>query len=140
MSSSHPFCLLFSFDRNVLFLHHLNDSDCDELLTYIYTSSNPIFISTDASHVVTAPYNIPRRNLLQQLARGRLIGRNCWDYGVNIAGFRFPCALLSPRDFSLFVTDDSLSGNVDDLELPLLPDEYEQAVRRSLEHIVSTTK
>ena len=55
-----------------------------QLLLYIYSPSNPLILSSLPSHIIVAPYNIPRPGLINQLASYELVGRNCWDYGVDV--------------------------------------------------------
>ena len=54
-------------------------------MMFHYTPSNPLLIASSPSHVVAAPYNIPRPHLTTKLIRANLVGRNCWDYGIDVA-------------------------------------------------------
>lgn len=97
---------------------------------FVYCTTNPLFISTPPNTVVVAPYNTPRAGLLQQLREARLSGRNCWDFGIDLRGYRFPCAELPPREFSPFITKEEMTEDeVEKLELPLLPKQYEDVFR-----------
>ena len=104
----------------------------DNIVLYMYTPTNPIFINTDPTHCVVAPYNIPRRRILSQLQKADLEGRNCWNIGLDENTCHFACALLPPEQFSLCVG----AGLSEDLELPILPTEYEEKMQKALKSLV----
>lgn len=61
---------------------HLTIRSCCQVLLYVYTPSNPLILAS--SHIIVSPYNIPRPNLIAKLVRNDLVGRNCWDYGIDV--------------------------------------------------------
>ena len=112
----------------------LTPSNSHHIGLFVYTTTNPLFVNTPPNTVVVAPYNTPRAGLLRQLKDARLSGRNCWDFGIDLRGFRFPCAELPPWEFSPFIAREEMTEEeVEKLELPLLPKRYEDVFRRVLD-------
>lgn len=120
--------LIIMFVRCVL----VTFSNCDGILTYTFTCSNPIYIKTNTNQAVIAPYNIPRKNLIDQLEKLRMNCRNCWDLGVDLNGVHFSCAVLPPALFSPVL---SHTEETDHLQLPLLPQEYEDVFIQALQKV-----
>lgn len=80
-----------------------------------------------------APYNVPRNHLLQQMEEAKLTGKNCWNCGITLKGYYFPCGLLPPFLFTPFISYSVLhSENRGTLQIPLLPTEYEDVFVRLL--------
>ena len=47
--------------------------------------ANQLLLSGHDVPLHAAPYNIPRPHLTTKLIRANLVGRNCWDYGIDVA-------------------------------------------------------
>ena len=105
---------------------------CSHLVVMCVSST--LLTPSNSHHIGLFVYATPRAGLLRQLKDARLSGRNCWDFGIDLKGFRFPCAELPPREFSPFITREEMTEEeVEKLELPLLPKRYEDVFRRVLD-------